>query len=204
MSKRKGVSAEEKRTRMLQLFYEKKEFFQLKDLEKIAPKEKGIIVNSVKEVLQSLVDDGLVDTDKIGTSVYFWSFPSKATNNRKRKLEETVGKYEEISKRLKTTTAEVEQAKIGKEGNKERDRLLDEIMDLQLERDELVKKCQDYEKNDPKIIQKIKSQLEDVKQAANRWTDNVFSVKSWCKNKFGYEESALDKQFGIPSDFDYL
>jgi hypothetical protein len=26
----------------------------------------------VKEVLQSLVDDNLVDTDKIGTSVYFW------------------------------------------------------------------------------------------------------------------------------------
>lgn len=33
---------------------------------------------SVKEVLQSLVDDSLVDTEKIGTSVYFWSYPSKA------------------------------------------------------------------------------------------------------------------------------
>lgn len=30
MSKRKGVSAEEKKTRLQQLFYEKKEFFQLK------------------------------------------------------------------------------------------------------------------------------------------------------------------------------
>lgn len=33
---------------------------------------------SVKEVLQSLVDDNLVDTDKIGTSIYFWAYPSKA------------------------------------------------------------------------------------------------------------------------------
>lgn len=32
----------------------------------------------VKEVVQSLVDDNLVDTDKIGTSVYFWAYPSKA------------------------------------------------------------------------------------------------------------------------------
>ena len=32
----------------------------------------------MKDVVQSLVDDGLVDTDKIGTSVYFWAFPSKA------------------------------------------------------------------------------------------------------------------------------
>jgi len=30
MSKQRGVSAEEKRTRMLQIFYDKKEFFQLK------------------------------------------------------------------------------------------------------------------------------------------------------------------------------
>lgn len=33
---------------------------------------------SVKEVLQTLVDDNLVDTDKIGTSIYFWAYPSKA------------------------------------------------------------------------------------------------------------------------------
>jgi hypothetical protein len=31
----------------------------------------------VKEILQQLVDDGLVDAEKIGTSNYFWSFPSK-------------------------------------------------------------------------------------------------------------------------------
>ncbi len=32
---------------------------------------------SVEEILKSLVDDGLVDTDKVGTSNYFWAFPSK-------------------------------------------------------------------------------------------------------------------------------
>lgn len=75
MSKRKGVSLDEKRARMLQLFYEKREFFTLKELEKIAPKEKGIVAQSVKDVLQNLIDDGLVRTDKIGTSIYFWAFP---------------------------------------------------------------------------------------------------------------------------------
>ena len=38
-------------------------------------------MQSVKDVLQSLVDDGLVDSDRIGTSNYFWAFPSKALNN---------------------------------------------------------------------------------------------------------------------------
>lgn len=43
-------------------------FFQLKELEKLGPK-KGVISQSVKDVVQSLVDDDLVFKDKIGTSV---------------------------------------------------------------------------------------------------------------------------------------
>lgn len=40
-SKKRGLSAEEKRQRLLELLREKKDFFLLKELEKIAPKEKG-------------------------------------------------------------------------------------------------------------------------------------------------------------------
>ena len=34
----------------------------------------------VKDIVHSLIDDGLVDTDRVGISNYFWSFPSKAVN----------------------------------------------------------------------------------------------------------------------------
>ena len=46
-------------------------------MEKLAPK-KGVIVQSVKEVLQALVDDSALHQDKIGISNFFWSFPSEA------------------------------------------------------------------------------------------------------------------------------
>jgi len=63
-----------------------KDFFQLKELERMCQKEKGITSMSVKDILTSLVDDGLVDTDKVGTSVYFWAFPSKASQNVSSKI----------------------------------------------------------------------------------------------------------------------
>lgn len=63
---------------MCDFFYEKRDFFQLKELEKMLPKEKGIVAQTVKDVVQSLVDDRLVTAEKIGTSNYFWSFPSTA------------------------------------------------------------------------------------------------------------------------------
>ena len=37
------------------------------------------VSQSVKEVLDSLLADNIVDTDKIGTSVLYWAFPSKAS-----------------------------------------------------------------------------------------------------------------------------
>ena len=112
MSKKRGLSLEVKRKAMLEIFYEKKEFFQLKDLEKIAPKEKGIVVQSVKDVLQSLVDDCMVDTDKIGTSVYYWSFPSKTASIRKQKLELLQKKIEETKKRKLNTDTKLDAAKV--------------------------------------------------------------------------------------------
>ena len=88
MSKKRGLSIEEKRERMLELFYDKKDFFLLKELEKIAFKEKGIVSQSVKDVVQSLVDDDMINSDKIGSSVYFWAFPSNASVTKIRKLAE--------------------------------------------------------------------------------------------------------------------
>lgn len=35
---------------------------------------------AIKDVLQSLVDDGLVHAEKIGTSNYYWAFPSEGAN----------------------------------------------------------------------------------------------------------------------------
>ncbi|KAG7276809.1 hypothetical protein CRUP_008759 [Coryphaenoides rupestris] len=119
MSKKKGLSLEEKRSRMMEIFFETKDVFQLKDIEKIAPKTKGITPMSVKDVLQSLVDDNMVDSERVGTSNYYWAFPSKALHARKRKL-------------------------------------------------------QDLEK------------------------------LSWAKRKFSFDDSRIDKAFGIPEDFDYM
>ncbi|KAK4874044.1 hypothetical protein RN001_013404 [Aquatica leii] len=204
MSRSKGVSAEEKKARMLQLFYEKREFFQLKDLEKIAPKEKGIIANSVKDVVQKLVDEGEIDTDKIGTSVYFWAFPSKATNTRKRKLAELTNQYEQSNKKLKVTEESLAELELGKEDTVKRNEYLDEVMDLEIQKKNLNKELQHYVENDPVALKKMQDQIKGLKEAANRWTDNIFSVKSWCKRKFNVEDQMLNKQFGISSDLDYV
>ncbi|XP_049774454.1 meiotic nuclear division protein 1 homolog isoform X2 [Schistocerca cancellata] len=176
MSKRKGVSAEEKRVRVLQIFYEKKEFFQLKELEKIAPKEKGVIAQSVKDVVQSLVDDGLVDTDKIGTSIYFWAYPSKAKHSRKRKLTDLSNKLEETNKKLKKVKENVETANLGREESDERTTILENIASLKTEEARLKDEIQKYKDSDPEVLEQMKQQIQschDHKECIENWINCV-------------------------------
>ncbi|KAK2542842.1 Mnd1 [Columba livia] len=263
MSKKKGLSFEEKRVRMMEIFFETKDVFQLKDIEKIAPKEKGITSVSVKEILQSLVDDGMVDTDRIGTSNYFWAFPSKALHARKRKLEDlesqaieasiqqyakgvgampvahqalgrlvsaaeqvdllqllsllplnkncwkrTKGNnliqslhvmesfaqrcqimFAESSQKKETLQKNIEKSKIGRENTAERTALIEELAALRQKKEQLKAEIEKYRECDPDVVEEM---------------HNIFSIKSWAKRKFGFEESRIDKSFGIPEDLDYI
>ncbi|XP_078595274.1 meiotic nuclear division protein 1 homolog [Branchiostoma floridae x Branchiostoma japonicum] len=204
MSKRKGISLEEKRQRMLSIFYDRKEFFQLKELEKIGSKEKGINAMVIKDVIQGLVDDGLVDTERIGTSNYFWAFPSKAVHTRKRKIDDLQKQLGESERKRKATDESISKAKVGREDSESREKILKELKEKKTQCEKLTVQIEHYKECDPEVLEAKWQETQVAKDAANRWTDNVFSIKSWCKRKFGFEESVLDKQFGIPEDFDYI
>ncbi|CAJ1052598.1 meiotic nuclear division protein 1 homolog [Xyrichtys novacula] len=204
MSKKKGLSFEEKRTRMMEIFFDSKDVFQLKDIEKIAPKTKGIAPMTVKEVLQSLVDDNMVDCERVGTSNYYWAFPSKALNARNNKLEELQKQRSEAKQRKATLEKAVEKAKLGREDTADRSSLLKELEALREEKTQLVAELEKYRECDPEVVEEIRKSNVVAKEAVSRWTDNVFAIKSWTKKKFTFDDSSINKAFGIPEDFDYL
>lgn len=204
MAKRRGLSSDEKRVRLLDLFFEKKDFYQLKELEKIAQKEKGITSMTVKEILQSLVDDGLVDTDRIGTSNYFWAFPSKASNKRKKKVDELQSEVHKLDEKLSVLEKELELAQMGREKSEERMQLLKALEEKKAMKNALGNELEQYKACDPETLKELRQQTQVAVAAANRWTENVFVVRSWCKDRFSVDHETLDKQFGIPEDFDYF
>jgi len=205
MSKKRGLSLDEKRSRMLDIFYEKKDFFLLKELERIAPKEKGIISQSVKDVVMSLVNDDLVDSEKIGTSVYFWAFPSKATANRKRKLSDLNEKIAKSSKSYNDTMCNIDKATEGRENSDERNMCLSKLNALKDKKTDIESKLQMYRDCDPEVLKEMQKEILQSNQASNRWTDNIYSLHSWIEQKFpSISINDLDKQFGIPEDLDYI
>jgi len=204
MSKKRGLSQEEKRQKMMEIFYETKSFFQLKELEKIAPKEKGITSMSVKDVVQSLVDDAMVDTERIGTSNYFWAYPSKGLNMRKRKHEGLLAQENTLKDKISNNLKLIEQARAGKEESDERSELMARLCELKEESKAVGSELAQYQDCDPDVLDGVKKVGDVALEAANRWTDNLFQVKGWCKTKFNVEESQLNKQFNIPEELDYI
>ncbi|KAL9242602.1 hypothetical protein vseg_016588 [Gypsophila vaccaria] len=206
MSKKRGLSLEEKREKMLQIFYDSQDFFLLKELEKMGPK-KGVISQSVKDVVQSLVDDDLVLRDKIGSSVYFWSLPSTAGNqlrNVSRKLESDL---QTSKKRYAEMVDQCNALKKGREDSDEREEILSELKTVELKHKELKDELAQFADNDPAAFEAMKKAIEVAYSAANRWTDNVFTLKQWCSNNFPQAKEQLESLYqeaGITDEFDYI
>lgn len=60
-----------------------------------------------------------------------------------------------------------------------------------------------YKECDLEVIEEICQANKVAKKAADRWSDNVFAIKSWAKREIGFEENKTDfKNFGIPEDLD--
>ncbi|KAI7871138.1 meiotic nuclear division protein 1 [Spinellus fusiger] len=199
---RKGVSAEEKRKRLEALFHESGDFYQLKEVEKLGTK-KGIVSQAIKDVLQSLVDDGLVSTDRIGTSNYYWSFPATAalTHTRMRDLKRERDEELEKRKKLKETTDTLSSAC---QPSEEREALLHQWKQAQQENKALLLALSPYKNNDPVMIKAKASASLRAKEAANRWTENLWTLQSYCVRTFGIERSVLNEQFGLEDTLDTL
>ncbi|XP_065323018.1 meiotic nuclear division protein 1 homolog [Gordionus sp. m RMFG-2023] len=203
-SRKKGMTQDEKRGKLLEIFYEKKDCFQLKEIEKFASKEKKINSQIVKEIVQSLVDDDLVNSEKIGSSIYYWAFPSKAGQIRKVKIVQLQNDLLECSNKKNQLVEMIENCKKGKEESDEKNDIMKTISANEIIVNDLKQELLKYKDCDPKYIKDMQEKNLEIKDAVNIWTDNLFSSVSWLKRKFNVEESIINTQFNIPENLDYI
>nr|CCA18333.1 meiotic nuclear division protein putative [Albugo laibachii Nc14]CCA18394.1 meiotic nuclear division protein putative [Albugo laibachii Nc14] len=204
MSKRrKGVSLEEKRERLMQIYHDSKEVFNLKEVEKLGSKA-GIVLQTIKDVNQALVDDNLVDFDKIGSGNYFWSFPSKYSEQRKRKRDELHQKYRLLQERVTSTQETIAKERELRVESEERTEKLSHLIKLGERLSNLKENLKQFEENDPRALNELQKSVKTVKEGADRWTDNAFNLRSWIVQKRGVPTSEVDKWLGIKDDFDYV
>ncbi|KAF9547386.1 Meiotic nuclear division protein 1 [Mortierella hygrophila] len=201
---RKGVSAAEKRTRLLDYFHETLTFHKLQELEKTVPKEKGIVQQAVKDVLQSLVDDGLVTVEKIGTSNFYWSFPSAVQQAKNAQLQNLEAEMNRIETANADLESKIQEAAGGRQNNAQRQEMLKQLQEAEALDAQYQKELKQYSDNDPGLIEAQKRYSQIAKDATNRWTENIFTFQSYCVDKFMVDRQEFNRNFNIPEDLDTI
>ncbi|KAH9615739.1 hypothetical protein KSS87_007503 [Heliosperma pusillum] len=205
MSKKRGLSLDEKREKMLQIFYDSQDFFLLKELEKMGPK-KGVISQSVKDVIQTLVDDDLVLKDKIGSSIYFWSLPSTAGNQLRNVSQKLESDLQTSKKRYVELVDQCNALKKGREDSDEREEVLSELKSVELKHKELKDELAQYADNDPAAFDAM-SEDPYSSFVLVYYLYNVFTLKQWCANNFPQAKEQLESLYqeaGVTDEFDYI
>ncbi|KAL0484109.1 Mnd1 [Acrasis kona] len=205
MSKKKTTSHDEKMDIVCDFFIEQREPFTLKECEKAIPKAKPQIkFPVVKEVIQALIGDNRIETDKIGLANYFWLYPSAAANKAKRKYEELEKEVEDQNSKKQKLEEEIEQALSEKEDTEERRNDLSTYEKLQATNKTQDQQLQKFADNDPVLVKKIEEDAIVAKESANRWTEVIFNLQSFLRNNTGLSTSDFCKQFEVPEDLDEL
>jgi len=198
----RGLSAEEKRVKLLEIFHETKDFYQLKELEKLGPKLKGIVSQSVKDVLQTLLDDGLVQMDKIGASNFYWSFPSR----HGALLATKVARAGEAREALKQQLIDVRN-NIDKENalRVETETREQELKSLDLNREickSLEAELRQYGACDPTQVEEKRRAIILAREAAFRWTDNYSITVSYFCKQYSVDSDDIRKHFNLDESFE--
>ena len=79
------------------------------------------------------------------------------------------------------------------------------IEELKKLNSEIIKKLEAFERTDPKKVQNIIKERDKAKAAANRWTDNLFTLKDWMKDQnSNYSNTDLESRFPVLKNLDNI
>ncbi|KAI6000554.1 meiotic nuclear division protein 1, partial [Pisolithus albus] len=202
----RGLSAEEKRVKLLEIFHESVSSiissFQLKELEKLGPKLKGIVSQTVKEVLQSLVDDRLVQTDKIGSSNFFWSFPSERGNVIRNRLDAANNAKSHFRGQLQDLNTSLEREKSARPESEKRMAGLEKLQALKENIKALEKELNAYGVCHPAKVEAKKRAVVAAHEAAVRWTDNYTILLAYFTRQNGSGEQEIRNFLDIEENYE--
>ncbi|KAH9961216.1 meiotic nuclear division protein 1 [Russula dissimulans] len=200
----RGLSAEEKRVKLLEIFHETKDFFQLKELEKLGPKMKGIVAQSVKEVLQSLVDDDLVQSDKIGSSNFFWSFPSQRGATMQNRLDGAAEARAASEKQLAELQSAISGERAARPESDQREAALARLAAARKTTSELQVELEAYGACDPIKVEEKRRAVVLAREAALRHTDNYSILMSHFTRQHNVDPQDIRAYLGVGIDYEEL
>ncbi|CAD2100796.1 meiotic nuclear division protein 1, putative [Plasmodium vinckei lentum] len=200
--KKKGKSNEDKKLILYDIMLESESFFILKELEALAPK-KGIRSIFVKDLVQQLIDDNKIKSEKVGAQNVFWILKTEESSILQNKYQELKDKKEEYDE-MATVEKEI-YAKLENSLSLKNDELKDILKEVKKVLDSIeIKKSEldKLKKTDIRQIEKMKIQSNFATESIERWNNNIFLLKQWIQDRTKNSGDVVDRLLGIKDIFD--
>lgn len=166
------MKIEDKRKVILSILHTTKEFYNLRELEKLAGKA-GVTEKTVKDVLEQLTGDSLVTCEKIGTSNYYYSFPSAHVVKLLNRKKELTAEIAVSKKYINETKEELEVEKSKRVEGEEREELLIQIRGLTESETEWKAELKLLESCDPVELKRKEEETDVAIREANLWIGTI-------------------------------
>ena len=200
----KGVSAAEKRVKLLNVFHTHGNVFSSKEILKVNP---GFPQGAIEAVLTELVSDDLVVEGKIGGAKFFWSFPGAQRTKKVAALQQAKAQLSKLQAQHAETAAKAEAARKASGQSEEelaRIRQAEEgIADFKKREAAAIAEKERLLKASGSNMALRKKDLALLRDSANRWTDNLFQVDKFLREKCGMEKERVQKELGT-GNLDYV
>ncbi|CAD2111574.1 meiotic nuclear division protein 1, putative [Plasmodium vinckei] len=200
--KKKGKSNEDKKLILYDIMLESESFFILKELEALAPK-KGIRSIFVKDLVQQLIDDNKIKSEKVGAQNVFWILKTEESSILQNKYQELKDKKEEYDE-MATVEKEI-YSKLENSLSLKNDELKDILKEVKKVLDNIeIKKSEldKLKKTDIRQIEKMKIQSNFATESIERWNNNIFLLKQWIQDRTKNSGDVVDRLLGIKDIFD--
>lgn len=197
---RRGLSQGEKRKKLVEVIAKHKMPMNLKEIEKLGMKA-GVNSMTIKGVLTELVDDNEIDMDKIGSSNFYWCFPSKKLRLVQQKLSRVERTCDQLDDELLRIRTKISLLKTQRESSEKR---TENLRTLNLFSENIKNLCDKVGKcrNEIKTVDMMLA-ISWLRKQANLWTENMWATRDTLKKNFGATNSVAEQQLGIKGDFDY-
>ncbi|KAI3405932.2 MND1 [Candida oxycetoniae] len=195
MAPKKGQSQEEKIAALYKWFQSSHEFYTLKEIEQKGSKACKISSMQIKEFVASLVNDGLVQQEKCGTTNLYWSFKyseHKSKQDKIDRLKKEVALKEETKRNLQDQVAKL-MADTSVATFPEREAELERLHKLKLQMTCLQEKL--------KIFKDV-NKIESIKQSIEFLNESTEGILYYLMKKTGIDQRQIRKEFDIPLDLE--
>ncbi|KAH9386704.1 uncharacterized protein NEMAJ01_1600 [Nematocida major] len=197
MSRAKPLSIEEKTKRILTLMQDKDTIFGLKDLERISLKEKGVVSQSIKEILDILVSENRAKEKKVGASKYYWSFRSDIKLQKKAEARKLRTENEKLKGAEALLLEEISTHTESRSTLADREERLKELSAKKVRQKEAEQKIKVIEENDPERLEAMKAELGALKTELSEWGDAFNVLMSYVREKYNMTQKEFCSAFSI-------